>query len=163
LVVGTSARISSEAQHVVLQLEQLVKTLGKQSGPVALLFGSEKRGLSNEDLSYCHYVLRIPTREEHVSMNLGQAVAVCLYELIRASNPVLEPEKPQLTTAQGLDRVTTLLTEALYTSGYMIPGAASSTEEKVRRLIRRLHLTSADAELVLGMLRQIQRSLKQQQ
>lgn len=163
LVVGTSARISSEAQHVVLQLEQLVKTLGKQSGPVALLFGSEKRGLSNEDLSYCHYVLRIPTREEHVSMNLGQAVAVCLYELIRASNPVLEPEKPQLTTAQELDRVTTLLTEALYTSGYMIPGAASSTEEKVRRLIRRLHLTSADAELVLGMLRQIQRSLKQRQ
>jgi TrmH family RNA methyltransferase len=161
LIVGTSGRISSEAPHVVLQLVQLVEMIGKQSGPVALLFGSEKRGLSNEDLSYCHYVLRIPTREEHLSMNLGQAVAVCLYELIRTSNPVLEPEKPQLASAQELDRVTTLLTEALYTSGYMIPGAASSTEEKVRRLLRRLHLTSADAELLLGMLRQIQRSLKQ--
>ena len=50
---------------------------------VALLFGSEKTGLSNEDLSHCHWLLRIPTRAEHRSMNLGQAVAVCLYELIR--------------------------------------------------------------------------------
>src|SRR5271168_2492638 len=50
---------------------------------VALLFGSEKTGLSNEDLSHCHWLLRIPTRLEHRSMNLGQAVAVCLYELAR--------------------------------------------------------------------------------
>ena len=52
---------------------------------VALLFGSEKRGLSNDDLSYCHWLLHIPTREEHISMNLGQAVAVCLWELARGS------------------------------------------------------------------------------
>ena len=50
---------------------------------VAMLFGSEKVGLSNQDLSHCHWLMRIPTREEHISMNLGQAVAVCLYELVR--------------------------------------------------------------------------------
>ena len=53
------------------------------SGPAALLFGSEKFGLSNEDMSHCHWLLRIPTRDEHGSMNLGQAVAICLYELRR--------------------------------------------------------------------------------
>ena len=50
---------------------------------MALLFGSERYGLSNKELSHCHWLMRIPTREEHGSMNLGQAVAVCLYELIR--------------------------------------------------------------------------------
>ena len=54
-----------------------------ERGTVALLFGSEKFGLSNEDLTHCHWLMHIPTRDEHESMNLGQAVAVCLYELIR--------------------------------------------------------------------------------
>ena len=53
------------------------------STPVALLFGSEKFGLSNDDMSHCNWLMRIPTREEHGSMNLGQAVALCLYDLAR--------------------------------------------------------------------------------
>ena len=52
-------------------------------GPVALLFGSEKFGLSNEDLAHCHWLMRISTAQPDLSMNLGQAVAVCLYELVR--------------------------------------------------------------------------------
>jgi TrmH family RNA methyltransferase len=61
---------------------------------VALLFGSEKFGLSNQDLSHCHWLMRIPTREEHISMNLGQAVAVCLYELIRDPKKTAAFERP---------------------------------------------------------------------
>ncbi len=57
---------------------------------VALLFGSEKFGLSNDDMSHCHLLLRIPTRDQHPSMNLGQAAALCLYELARC-NPELDP------------------------------------------------------------------------
>ena len=52
--------------------------------PRGVLFGSERVGLSNEDLSHCHWLMRIPTREENISMNLGQAVAICLYELARS-------------------------------------------------------------------------------
>ena len=55
------------------------------SAPVALLFGSEKFGLSNEDLSHCHWLMRIPTVDRDLSMNLGQAVALCLYELVARS------------------------------------------------------------------------------
>ena len=67
------------------------------SAPAALLFGSEKFGLSNEEMSYCHWLMRIPTREEHGSMNLGQAVAVCLYEMIRDPKATAlkpEPQRP---------------------------------------------------------------------
>ena len=54
---------------------------------MALLFGSEKTGLSNDELSHCNWLLTIPMQQHedlrHPSMNLGQAVAVCLYELVR--------------------------------------------------------------------------------
>ena len=85
LVVGTTSGHHRELQHPLRRLEEGAQLIrgGLPSGNVALMFGSEKRGLSNEDLSHCHWLLRIPTREEHTSMNLGQAVAVCLYELVR--------------------------------------------------------------------------------
>ena len=89
LVVGTTAARHRQLLHPLLPLEQGARLIRQQlpSGRVALLFGSEKRGLSNRDLSHCHWLLRLPTREEHPSMNLGQAVAVCLYELARDRTP----------------------------------------------------------------------------
>jgi tRNA/rRNA methyltransferase len=78
LVVGTTAVRHREIQHPLKRPElgarQIRKRLG--SSGVALLFGSEKFGLSNEALSLCHWLIRIPTCAEHISMNLGQAVAV---------------------------------------------------------------------------------------
>jgi tRNA/rRNA methyltransferase len=130
---------------------------------VALLFGSEKRGLSNEDLSHCHWLVRIPTREEHRSMNLGQAVAVCLYELSRGPQAASKPEKHSAASAADLERLTTLLLEGLRSSGYLKSNprgfqkrrSAAPTDEKIRRLVHRLNLSAKDAELTLGILRQI--------
>ena len=138
-------------------MEQGARVIRKQlgSGRVALLFGSEKRGLSNQDLSHCHWLLRIPTREEHTSMNLGQAVAVCLYELVRDTKAEPKREKLQLATAGEVERITATLLDALRASGYLKPGSAASAEEKVRRLVRRLNLRASDSEVWLGMLRQI--------
>ena len=126
------------------------------SAPVALLFGSEKFGLSNEDMSYCHWLMRIPTREEHGSMNLGQAVAVCLYEIIR--NPAAvraQPEAKRAASAAEMERVTALLEEVLEHSGYVHQRVEGSTKIKIRRLVRRMELNAHDAEVWLGMLRQI--------
>src|SRR5208282_5883321 len=85
LVVGTTAVGNRELQHRLLPLDGGGRLIKQQLkiGAVALLFGSERFGLSNEEMSHCHWVTRIPTREEHGSMNLGQSVAVCLYELVR--------------------------------------------------------------------------------
>ncbi len=159
LVVGTTAVRHRELQHPLRRLDYGARLIRKElaTGRVALVFGPEKTGLSNDDLSYCHWLMNIPTREQHISMNLGQAVAVCLYELVRdgkKARPSKET-KEKRATAGEVQRISDGLLEALHRSGYVKPIAATSTEERVRRLLRRLDLSSKDAELWLGMLRQI--------
>src|SRR5881398_240891 len=130
LVVGTTALRRRDPQHTVRDLRQGARLIRKRlsMGCVALLFGSEKRGLSNEDLSHCHWLLRIPTREEHRSMNLGHAVAVCLYELARNPQAAPHPTKPILAAAADLERLTALLLDALRSSGYVKANPSSSQE-----------------------------------
>ena len=157
LVVGTTAIHGRELQHALRRLEHGVQLIRKQLAisRVALLFGSEKRGLSNRDLSHCHWLMRIPTREEHSSMNLGQAVAVCLYELVRGARAAGPAGRLQPATAGELERITAMLFDALRASGYVRPRTEASAHEKLRRLVRRLGLQAGDAEVWLGMLRQI--------
>jgi TrmH family RNA methyltransferase len=157
LVVGTTSGYHRELQHPLRRLEEAAHLIRSelQSGNVALMFGSEKRGLSNEDLSHCHWLLRIPTCEEHISMNLGQAVAVCLYELVREAGGGQPSQEASVASAGDLDRTISLLLDALRISGYLHPDAAASAEKKVRRLIRRLRLPADDVETWLGMLRQM--------
>ena len=159
LVVGTTSIGNRELQHPIRRLETAGRLIRKhlQAGaPVAILFGSEKFGLSNDDLSHCDWLLRIPARDEHGSMNLGQAVAVTLYELIRTAKAVVaEPQVKQRAMAEDLERFTELLLDALRASGYVNPKTAESTERKTRRLVKRLDLPRADAVAWQGMMRQI--------
>ena len=120
-----------------------------------MLFGSEKVGLSNTDLSYCDWLMRIPTRDEHGSMNLGQAVAVCLYELVREGKVTREKNRATSAEAAKLEMITQLLLGVLRSSGYVKPRLEAITEENVRRMVRRMQLDASDAEVWLGMLRQI--------
>jgi TrmH family RNA methyltransferase len=164
LVVGTTA----VRQRV---LQQPVRRLDENSGGairqqlqtqrVALLFGSEKIGLTNKDFSHCHWLLNIPTKEKNISMNLGQSVAVCLYELAR-STP-LPPPAPDLEPASAAqtEQITEGLLEALRVSGYVKPGTDAMFEKKARWLILRFKLEAYDAKLLLGMVRQIVWKLRQ--
>jgi TrmH family RNA methyltransferase len=159
LVVGTTAVGHRDLQHSLQRLEAgapLIRT-HLVSGNCALLFGSEKFGLANRDMSHCHWLMHIPTREEHFSMNLGQAVAICLYELIRDrdSGAVPEPEKGSPASSAEVERITETLLTALRASGYPKLNASDSFEGAVRRLVHRLHLQTGDAEFLLGMLRQM--------
>ena len=157
LVVGTTAGARRDRQTRLRRLDEAAPELRHQlrSLRVALLFGSEKRGLSNQDFSHCHWLMRIPTRPQHPSMNLGQAVAVCLYELARPGNTAAAALVRTPAAAETVERITLVLLEALKASGYVKPRTAPSSEQKVRRLLRRMNLQAADAELWLGMLRQI--------
>ena len=158
LVVGTTSVGHRELQHPIRRLEYGGRLILRHlpSTPVALLFGSEKFGLSNDDLSHCHWLMRIPTVDADLSMNLGQAVALCLYELARDPKAAtVRPEKIRSASAEETEQVTLVLLEALRKSGYINPVTAASTTEKVRRLVRRFDLAARDAPVVLGMLRQI--------
>ena len=158
LVVGTTSLGHRELQHTLRRLEYGARLMRRHltGGDVALLFGSEKFGLSNEDMSHCHWLMRIPTVDVNRSMNLGQAVAVCLYELVRDPRArVARTEKLKSAAAADNEQITAMLVEALEKSGYIKPLTAHSTRTKVRRLVRRLNLAARDAPVVLGMLRQI--------
>ena len=157
LVVGTTAVRNRELQHPVHRPEYAARLIRKRlrTGGVALLFGSEKFGLSNDALSHCHWLVRIPTCDENISMNLGQAVAVCLYELIRDSNLERGTKQPDPATSVELERITALLLEALHTSGFLDRRRVNDAEDRIRRLVRRLHLPARDAVIWLGILRQM--------
>lgn len=157
LVVGTTAVRNRDLQHLVRRPESAARLIHQRmrAGNVALLFGSEKFGLSNESLSHCHWLIRIPTCEENISMNLGQAVAVCLYELIRDPKQSQSAEQWKPATAEELERMTTLLLEALQTSGFLDRRRVSDADERIRRFVRRLRVPERDAVIWLGMLRQM--------
>lgn len=157
LVVGTSAVGSRRLKLPVHDLKAGAHPIRRhlRSAKVALLFGSEKVGLSNHDLSHCDFVLHIPTRDQHLSMNLGQAVSVCLYELVRATPPALAAGKPTGATAGDLDRITQLLLEVAARSGYMNKQSTPATHERLRHLIHRLNLSTEDSTVLSGVLRQI--------
>ncbi len=193
LVVGTTAVGHRELHHPLRRLEDGAKIIRKMlargavggreasrkkvargkvaSDRVALLFGSEKFGLTNEDLSHCHWLLHVPTSAQNISMNLGQAVAVCLYELIRGAGGKAKgapqfaarfagrfekaSEKLLPATAGELERFTAVLTEALAASGFLDLRKVADADERVRRLVRRLNLPSRDADMWTGIMRQI--------
>jgi TrmH family RNA methyltransferase len=161
LVVGTTAIGNREIKHRLRTLDKagpvLRKRLAKE--PVAVLFGSEKKGLSNEDLSYCHWLVHIPTRSEHQSMNLGQAAAVCFYELARGQRSFEEGGTHGAACMATVERITESLLVCLVKSGYVASRSDALAKEKLRRMLRRLALNEPDAEVFLGMVRKIRESL----
>jgi len=158
LVVGTTAAQKRELQQPIEWIENGASSIREHNGPVALLFGSEKFGLSNEDLAYCHTLVRIPTVERTPSMNLGQAVAVCLYEIHRGQDA--KPRSSSINRKDAIEghdaeQLTTMLLDVLEKSGYTNRITSTSTEQKIRRWVRRMRLTRHDVPLLLGILRQI--------
>lgn len=166
LVVGTTA-VGNRDLHVPLyRLEtgaELLRQRLASGEKAAILFGSEKFGLSNDDISHCHWLMRIPTRAEHGSMNLGQAVAICLYELRREAAAVNQPEfeKPPVASSEELERLTAVLMDLLVESGYAQERTLESTELKLRRLIHRVNIAPNDTEALLGMLRHVLWKMRQ--
>lgn len=169
LVVGTTGdnrRNPDNRRNAIDPLQRLETAAAlmrerlRAGGRVALLFGSEKVGLSNHDLNHCQVLLRIPTRPEHPSMNLGQSVAIVLYELIREiqhENPATAGStvRPRHATAGERERMIEVLLAVLDRSGFGPRGPGPSLEEKLRRLVRHLDLTQPDLQEWLGLLRHI--------
>jgi tRNA/rRNA methyltransferase len=157
LVVGTTSVGPRDLQHELMRLEAGAREIRAHAAkaPVALLFGSEKYGLSNKDLSHCHWLMHIPTRDEHRSMNLGQAVAICLYELVRDPDAVAKPVKKIAASGEEVERITDTLLEALRASEYPKLNTSKSFHAAVRRMMRRFKMQPGDAEFLLGMLRQM--------
>ncbi|NYF92011.1 TrmJ/YjtD family RNA methyltransferase [Tunturiibacter empetritectus] len=162
LVVGTTAVGERALQHPLHTLADAGEKIGSAAaggGRVAVLFGSEKTGLSNEELSHCHWLLTIPMADQigirHPSMNLGQAVAVCLYEMVRRKDSVVADAVDAAAGAGEVERLTALLGDVLEATGYTRRHPANSDEAQIRRLVLRMDLTASDVPVWMGILRQV--------
>ena len=163
LVIGTTAATNRSVSLPLIALPEAAPQIAEaaHTGKVALVFGSEKRGLANQDMSYCHWLMRIPTTEQSPSMNLAQSVVVVLYELARwnRSQAIVRsegiPAADPPAKMQSLLRLAEVMHETLDSAGYYSEAAAAPSEEQLRRLLNRMKLTEADAEILLGMFRQI--------
>jgi TrmH family RNA methyltransferase len=164
LIVGTTAVRNRVLQQPVRRLDEPSGSAIRahlQTGRAALLLGSEKTGLTSKDFSHCHWLLNIPTKEKNFSMNLGQAVAVCLYELARGTSVAPAAETREPAAAGHTELITECLLESLRISGYVKPGTDAMFEKKARSLILGFNLEAYDAKLLLGMVRQIVWKLRQ--
>jgi len=161
LIVGTTDRTRVEEKQTVYTPFDLNRELGAADYKLALVFGSEKHGLTNEDLSRCHRVMSIPTEPNCPSMNLGQAVAVCCYELIRdSSQAAIVPHPAETATAGATEAALQLSLEVLRLIDFVLPGNEPDLTRRLRGGLLRLNPTRYDIEMLCGILSRIKRGLR---
>jgi tRNA/rRNA methyltransferase len=185
LVLGTGTLTQRKAEQPVVRLDELAPLIERElhdGGQIAVVFGPEKHGLTREDLSNCHVLVEIPTDVHQPSMNLGQAAAVCLYELatrIGLSTAVsgtaedrINRVAPDAKTALGrkaseaaptsgnLDILAGLIEEVMVAAKYSPQTMQEANQLDLRLMLRRLHLNAADSRRALGLFRRILRQLR---
>lgn len=130
-------------------------------GPVALVFGPEPHGLSNEEIARCHGLVHIPVDPDYPALNLAQAVTVCCYELRKAwsgrvnADRAEPPPGPIVAPHVDQERMFEHLREAFTAVGYLFGHRADSLMHAVRQLIGRAMPTPQEVKLLHGLARQL--------
>ena len=155
-VVGTTARGGLYRQHVRAPRDCAAEILARAAtGPVAIVFGREDKGLLNEEIAQCTHLIRIPVDEGYTSINLAQAVLVTCYELFTASGRYQPPREkaPPAPQAQK-EQLMKMWREMLEDIGYMDETKADHMMQGIHRVFSRGVVTKDDAALLLGVARQ---------
>jgi tRNA/rRNA methyltransferase len=159
LVVGTSARLGGLFRHQNLRtpneaMPEVMAALA--SGQVAFVFGPEATGLTNEEVSRCHFLLTIPAEESYPVLNIAQAVAICLYELYQAWNQHSEPAQVQdIAPLAEQERLFEHLEHALQAIHFLWDERSAAQMHAIRHLLGRAKLSPMEAKILLGVARQI--------
>ena len=156
LVLGTSVRKGLYRQHARTPREWTPRILeGTANGRVAVVFGREDSGLSNDELAVCNLVIRIPSTEEYSSLNVAQAVMICCYEIYAASEQYQPPrEKSPEASTDLKERMFALWRETLLAIGFMKPEKADHMMLGLRRVFGRGAWTTDDVRILMGVMRQ---------
>ncbi len=158
-VVGTTARLGRQRKVFETIKEAAPRLIHlSQENRIALLFGNEKWGLTNEDLYYCHTVVTIPTTEA-ASLNVAQAVVIILYEIFSQAAEVELP-KPRLATSQELEPMYRILKETLEAIDYVPHDNVVLWMTTIRRFLSRLELTAQEVRIIQGFCRNLLWHLK---
>ncbi len=155
-VMGATARRGLYRSHSQTPRElapEVLENSGTQK--VALVFGREDNGLSNEELALCTQIIQIPTSPKNSSLNLAQAVMICCYEIYVATN-TFEPseEKSEVASSSMREMMFTLWQRTLMDIGFMKEDKADHMMMGLRRILSRGKLTKDDVRILMGIARQ---------
>lgn len=154
-IVGTTARIGADRPATSFPRELAQELLNfSQHNQVAILFGSEDRGLSNEHLRYCNTITTIPTAD-FTSLNLAQAVMIVCYELCLKSREPIQTFVPRLADKFEQEHMYEHLREALLKIGFINPENPKHWMLNIRRFLSRYHLRGREVKIIRGICRQI--------
>lgn len=155
-VVGTTARGGLYRQHVKTPREHAPELLKLASqGKVALVFGREDKGLSNEEIMRCTHLIRIPVDPDYTSLNLSQAVLICCYELYTATGSYVPPvEKSEPAVMARKIRLMDIWREMLLEVGFMKEDKADHMMQGIQRIFSRGVVTDDDIKIMMGVARQ---------
>jgi tRNA/rRNA methyltransferase len=159
-VVGTTSRGGKERQPLLTP-----KTLAKKLIPlsikntIGLAFGSEKEGLTNEELSLCHLYVRIPTKESFTSLNLAQAVMVVCYELFQTLTEI--PKMPiQLAQVEKSERMFEHMEKTLTQIGFLDSDHPKRIMRVLRNLLGRSQMGEREVQILQGIWSQMDRYVR---
>jgi tRNA/rRNA methyltransferase len=154
LVIGTTARLGKR-RLVHYTPKEIAKEICDLSinNRIAILFGNERLGLSNEDLFYCDKVITIPTTEK-ASLNVSQAVVIILYEIFQEASSGLNLKKPELATQKEINTMFKLIEATLRAIDYMPHQNPILWLTNIRRFLNSRELTSREVKIIMGFCRQ---------
>ncbi len=161
VVIGTTRRPGKKRGLVypVREAAERIRSLS-QHNRIALLFGREDRGLTNEETTACSFMIRIPASHEHPSFNLAQAVLLIAYELSSGDHSVAS--LPSVISSEEFSNLFERLRTLMKIAGYKAKGIRDNDEQimiDLKRLIARSGITGRDAQMLHGIISQIEASL----
>jgi tRNA/rRNA methyltransferase len=164
MVIGTTARGGLYRQHARTArdwAQEILKTVGDGTR-VALVFGPEDNGLNNDDLALCTHIIQIPTTDEYSSLNLSQAVLICLYEIFVATDSFSpHSEKSEPAPSELRERMFSMWRELLLEVDFMSEDKADHMMLGFRRIMARGAFTYDDVNIMMGIARQSEWALGQ--
>jgi len=162
LVIGTSARSRTLSWPMLEPRECGVKLITEvEKYPVALVFGRENNGLSNEELQQCHFHVCIPANPEYSSLNLAAAVQTLCYEIRMAHLDTTRRSEVQreYPLSHDLESFYSHLEQTLYKTNFIIPQHPGMVMTKLRRLFNRARPETQELNILRGMLASVEKSI----
>lgn len=163
MVIATSARPRDLSLPGILPRELgPIVAVQAESGEVAIVFGNERSGLSNEDFGLCHYHVNIPTNPDYGSLNLSQAVQIIAYELNQVITPrehLQAVKEPPMASVEEMDHFYQHLFAILGAIGFIRPKNPGKVKERIQRLLNRIRLEKMEVAILRGILSHLQKLL----
>ena len=164
LVIGTSARIRGIPWPMILPHECAKKIFEETNSSVAIVFGRESSGLSNNELQLCNMVLKIPTNSEFNSLNLAAAVQIICYEIYLVASDINADEYKKDNLAfisqEKMEKFYTHLEECFIQVGFHDISNPKKLMHRIRRLFNRTQLYESEWKILRGFISKIQEKTK---